>query len=425
MPSVAGSPADWSGAGDGCVLNAGPTTGLDGTECTTVLLGDQWSVEGYFALITASVDALGDFAFPVSSVDPIVLRPVPPLIHLSYDPLFPFDPWSCRRIEVLAPTIPADALHLDPACGDAPIRGFKVYGQCVQRGAMAPVDRRRDDGDPQTGWEVVAGGELPSGDPLPLGQSAVVDLNCPSFPERDGYLALSLVFDDGFELPYLSANAPRVACCIDEDGDGNCLYGNHLPGDCDDTDPGISWLAEDVPDDGIDQDCNGADSTVCFVDDDRDGWGSTTTLVALDGSCDAISGEVTNSDDCDDANAATFPGAVEVNDGFDNDCPGFPGFGATDEVSGMSGFNTPVDKQRFSWLAQPGAERYEVIRSEDPGLAPCQTLATTDLDFVLDPAVPAPGVVSYYLVRPLSPYVGSLGLASDDQERLATCARIR
>ena len=421
-PGIPGSAPDWSDAGDGCVLNAGATTGLDGNECMATLFGDQWSAVGYFALMTASVGALGDFAFPVSSTDSIVLRPVPEPLHLSYDPQNPFDPWSCSQIHIPAPPIPQDALHLEPACGDTIVLGYRIYGQCLQRGAMPPSDRTRDDGNPQTGWEVVAGGELPSGEPLPPDQSAVVNLDCLPFPGQDGYLALSLVFDGGFELPYVSFNAPRISCCRDDDEDGNCLYGNHLPGDCDDTNPEISWLADDYPDDGIDQDCNGADATLCFADTDRDGYGSSTTLVALDGSCDPISGEVNNSDDCDDDNAATYPGAIEVNDGVDNDCEGFGGFGATDEISGTSGFNAPADKEKFSWLTQPGAALYELARSERASFDPCLTIETTDVDFVVDPAVPAAGAAYYYLVRPISPHTGSWGLDSSGQERVMVCA---
>ena len=421
-PELPGSDPDWSDASDGCVLNAGPTTGFDGTECTAVLLADHWADSGYFALMTASIGALQDFAFPVSSSNPIVLRQVPEPIHQSYDPLNPFDPWSCSRVQVVVPAIPSDALYLEPACGDAVILGYKVYGQCVQRGAMPPTDRSRDDGNPQTGWELVAGGELPTGEPLPPGQSTRVELGCSAFPEQDGYLALSLVFDSGFELPFLSANAPRISCCRDDDRDGNCLYGNHLPGDCDDTNPEINWLADDIPGDGIDQDCNGVDSTTCFADNDRDGFGGTTTLVALDGSCDAISGEVTNSDDCDDDNAATHPGAIEVNDGADNDCDGFGGFGAIDEISGASGFNTPADRERYSWSPQPGASIYEVARSGQASFDSCLTLDATDLDFVIDATVPAEGEAFYYLVRPATPFLGSWGLDATGQERIAACS---
>ena len=45
--------------------------------------------------------------------------------------------------------------------------------------------------------------------------------------------------------------------------------------DCNDNDPtAINPTREEIPDDGIDQDCNGADTITCFVDADQDGFGT-------------------------------------------------------------------------------------------------------------------------------------------------------
>jgi hypothetical protein len=41
---------------------------------------------------------------------------------------------------------------------------------------------------------------------------------------------------------------------------------------------------------------------------------------------------VCGGDDCDDVHAATFPGAAEVNDGLDNQCPGNADLGVFDEI---------------------------------------------------------------------------------------------
>ncbi|MEQ1564340.1 MAG: MopE-related protein [Myxococcota bacterium] len=73
--------------------------------------------------------------------------------------------------------------------------------------------------------------------------------------------------------------------------------------DCDDQSAQVFPGADEVPYDGIDQDCDGAD----LVDADRDG-------------ADAL--EV-GGDDCDDLDAASHPGADEVPyDGVDQDCDG-------------------------------------------------------------------------------------------------------
>ena len=88
----------------------------------------------------------------------------------------------------------------------------------------------------------------------------------------------------------------------DEDGQlsaDECTEGT----DCDDTDASIYAGADEVPYDGVDQDCDGLDLT----DVDSDGF-------------DAIEAGGT---DCHDTEANIFPGAEEVpKDGIDQDCDG-------------------------------------------------------------------------------------------------------
>ena len=65
----------------------------------------------------------------------------------------------------------------------------------------------------------------------------------------------------------ISDDADTRSSCeeIEGDADGD---GVRRPADCDDTNPAIRPGATDVPDDGIDQDCSGADATNLDVDGD-------------------------------------------------------------------------------------------------------------------------------------------------------------
>ncbi len=107
----------------------------------------------------------------------------------------------------------------------------------------------------------------------------------------------------------------------DLDGDG--LAGEQWGGtDCDDEDPDVGVAGEEIPYDGIDQDCDGADLT------DQDG----------DGADAAEAG----GQDCDDGDASIRPGAAEVcGDDIDNDCAGGPDDDCTG--SGDGGSSLKID----------------------------------------------------------------------------------
>jgi putative metal-binding protein len=77
--------------------------------------------------------------------------------------------------------------------------------------------------------------------------------------------------------------------------------GSPRPADCNDANPAINPSAIDVFDDGVDQDCSGADA----ANPDRDGDGFPRPA------------------DCDDTNRGIHPGAVDVpGDGINQDCAG-------------------------------------------------------------------------------------------------------
>lgn len=107
-----------------------------------------------------------------------------------------------------------------------------------------------------------------------------------------------------FNLPpeISSDNYPGVADylllhCSKSDGDQD---GYSAPqGDCEPENPAIHPGAVDICEDGIDQNCNGADASC--NNKDEDGYSVT------DG-------------DCDDTNPLVYPGALDLWDGIDNDC---------------------------------------------------------------------------------------------------------
>ncbi|MEZ4318616.1 MAG: MopE-related protein [Myxococcota bacterium] len=130
----------------------------------------------------------------------------------------------------------------------------------------------------------------------------------------------------------LHACGPRYP--RDFDGDG---YYSHQ--DCNDHDASVNVMAQEIPFDGVDNDCNGA-----TLDDDGDQDGISATddcddtdprvpapevyYDGIDNDCDPFTADddqdgdgFTVGSDCDDTDARVSPGNVEVlSDGLDNDC---------------------------------------------------------------------------------------------------------
>lgn len=111
---------------------------------------------------------------------------------------------------------------------------------------------------------------------------------------------------------------------VDADGDGA-----DSTVDCDDSNAEIRPGALEVCN-RIDDDCNGladdddaglllSSGLIFYTDADGDGWGSPTTP---ERACAMQPGQVSNSSDCDDADADIRPGAPEACDGGDNNCDG-------------------------------------------------------------------------------------------------------
>ncbi|MBM4366207.1 MAG: putative metal-binding motif-containing protein [Deltaproteobacteria bacterium] len=120
----------------------------------------------------------------------------------------------------------------------------------------------------------------------------------------------------------------------DGDGDGHpdVAWGGD---DCDDGDASV-YPGADEACDGVDHDCDGVvdeddalDAATWYADADGDGFGDPDETTSA---CEAPSGYVANATDCDDASAATYPGATEYCNAYDDDCDG-----AVDEDDAVDG----------------------------------------------------------------------------------------
>ncbi len=102
---------------------------------------------------------------------------------------------------------------------------------------------------------------------------------------------------------------------LDEDGTAACE-------DCDDGDA-TAFPGNDEVCDGVDNDCDGGvdvdatDAGDWYADVDGDGFGDAADLTVA---CDAPESTVEDGTDCDDSDAANFPGGAEVCDQQDNNC---------------------------------------------------------------------------------------------------------
>jgi hypothetical protein len=125
--------------------------------------------------------------------------------------------------------------------------------------------------------------------------------------------------------------------------------------------------------------------------------------------------------DCDDGDPSTFPEAPETNDGKDNQCPGDPGHGLVDEISGEVVVRKQEDQIEFCWPEQAGAVSYEVARSEDPSFSGVCTRVVISGSCHTEAGGAPPEGSSYVLLRAVEPFAGSWGRGSDGGERLLSC----
>ncbi len=169
-----------------------------------------------------------------------------------------------------------------------------------------------------------------------------VDNNCDGLTDEDAVDATAWYGDgdgDGYgdpSYPTLACDPPLGHVANDED--------------CDDTRSNVNPGEIEVCDEfgNVDEDCNGliddADDSVdltaeptYYVDSDGDGYGDSDYS---DKFCEVPSGYAGDDQDCDDADPAVNPGAVEDDgNGIDDDCDGFVDEGTDPSDDDGDGFS--------------------------------------------------------------------------------------
>lgn len=147
-----------------------------------------------------------------------------------------------------------------------------------------------------------------------------------------------------------------LACVAsDPDGDDDGHPSPKAGGDdCDDRAPEVHPGATEVCGDGVDQDCNGLDQSCTAQSGDADGDGHLSPEAG--------------GDDCDDGDAATYPGAPELcGDGRDQDCDG---------GDAMPGSSAACQEQPTTNAAFEAIRDHSAVRHTEEASSSCQAVGT-------------------------------------------------
>jgi len=138
-------------------------------------------------------------------------------------------------------------------------------------------------------------------------------------------------------LNYAGGILTTISVCRDNDNDGDSYYGVlgcGTPQDCNDNNANINPGATEICNNGPDDDCDGnmdcfdtdcLSNPICFTtyycDSDNDTYfSSTISEICNTFNCMPAGCQISPGSDCDDNNNLTYPGAIEICDGLDNDC---------------------------------------------------------------------------------------------------------
>jgi MYXO-CTERM domain-containing protein len=136
----------------------------------------------------------------------------------------------------------------------------------------------------------------------------------------DGLPSMSYYRDGDGDGHGSSSSGMRTACSAQAAGAGYVDRNT----DCDDSDPNVSPSAQEVCDNGKDDNCNAAidtdapTSSTFYRDADGDGFGAAASGTVM--ACAPPPGYVSSSTDCNDSLAAVRPGQFETCNGRDDDC---------------------------------------------------------------------------------------------------------
>ena len=143
-----------------------------------------------------------------------------------------------------------------------------------------------------------------------------VDNDCDGTVDEPESVDAMVYYADTDSDGFGDLSSPTISCTLPTGHAANAT-------DCNDGSADINPSATEICD-GLDNNCDGSidlsdatGATMWYIDSDSDGFGSASFGLLQ---CDSPTGFVDNDTDCNDADAAINPSAVEICDQFDNDC---------------------------------------------------------------------------------------------------------